>query len=254
MPGVVRGRLKRLYLGALNAQSGGQGLRATLPAGEIVRVLPEYAHLGWNPDEYRVFREIVKPGMTALDVGANAGAYALLLGQWVGRSGSVYAFEPAPDAFDGLRRHVELNDLREIVHPVNTAIGSAAATRPLLVAGTQGESRLAGESDDTRGAVNVAVTSIDEFCAQRTLAPAFIKIDVEGSELDVLRGARETIRRSGRELALFVEMHPAVWTRTGVTRGDILDELERQSLEAESIIPGYDPWSIEGISVRLRPV
>src|SRR5580704_11758198 len=71
MPPALRVWLKRLYVAALTLQSGGRGLSASLPGGEVVRVLPEYAHLSWNPDEYRSFREVVRPGMTALDIGAN---------------------------------------------------------------------------------------------------------------------------------------------------------------------------------------
>src|SRR6185295_17176098 len=103
----IRQPLKRIYLRALTLQTRGRGLPASLPGGESVRVLPEYSYLSWNPDEYRAFRAAVGPGMTAFDVGANVGAYSLLLGQWVGATGSVFAFEPAPAARDGLQRHID---------------------------------------------------------------------------------------------------------------------------------------------------
>ena len=252
MHAAVRSLLKRWYMAALTAQSGGKGLPAALPGGERVRVLPEHGHLGWNPDEYRAFRDAVRPGMTALDVGANVGAYALLLGQWVGPAGTVYAFEPAPETFDGLVRHIHLNGLQAIVHPVRTAIGASATSALLLAAGTHGESRLATPSDGTAGAISVPVTTIDEFCEAHRLTPAFVKVDVEGAELDVLRGARETIRRCRRDLALFVEMHPTIWRTIGVARSEILDELARQSLEVAALVPSQDPWSLEGACVRLE--
>jgi FkbM family methyltransferase len=250
---ALRVRLKRLYVAALTLQSGGRGLLASLPGGEVVRVLPDHAHVCWNPDEYRSFREVVRPGMTALDIGANVGAYSLLLGQWVGPAGSVYAFEPAPLMFDGLVRHIELNDLARVVHPVRAAVGRTSATAPLVVAGTRGESRLAGASDTGMPTIDVAVTTIDEFCAQHHLTPAFIKVDVEGAELDVLRGARATIRRSLPQLSLFVEMHPGVWPMVGVSRQDILTELATQSLEAIALAPTPDIWALEGLCVRLVP-
>src|ERR1700681_1202507 len=128
MSPALRVRLKRLYVAALTLRSGGRGLSASLPGGEVIRVLPEHAHLSWNPDEYRSFREVVRPGMTALDIGANVGAYSLLLGQWVGPAGAVYAFEPSPRVFDGLVRHIELNHLAGVVHPVRAAVGGTSAT------------------------------------------------------------------------------------------------------------------------------
>jgi FkbM family methyltransferase len=180
------------------------------------------------------------------------GAYALLLGQWVGRSGAVYAFEPAPDAFDGLCRHITLNDLQTVVHPVQAAVGAVPTNGRLLLATTSGESRLATPSENETAATNVLVTTVDEFCERHRLMPSFIKVDVEGAELDVLRGARETIRRSPA-LALFVEIHPTIWRRIGVTRDEFLDELARQSLDVESLVPGQDPWAVEGVALRLRP-
>jgi FkbM family methyltransferase len=249
----IRQPLKRIYLRALTLQTRGKGLAASLPGGETVRVLPEYGFLSWNPDEYRAFRDAVRPGMTALDVGANVGAYSLLLGQWVGPSGAVAAFEPAPDVHDGLRRHIHLNALDAIVTPVRAAVGAEAGTAHLVVAKTPGESRLATSADGDATTVAVPVTTIDEFCAQAHLTPDFIKIDVEGAELDVLRGARETIRRTRGRLSLFVEMHPSRWRSSGLTLTAVRAELDAQQLDAVSLTAGADPFAIEGICVRLVP-
>jgi len=249
----IRQPLKRIYLRVLTLQTRGRGLPASLPGGETVRVLPEYGFLSWNPDEYRAFRDVVRPGMTALDVGANVGAYSLLLGQWVGTSGAVVAFEPAPAAHDGLRRHIHLNALDAIVTPVRAAVGAEAGTAKLVVARTPGESRLAMSADGDATTVAVPVTTIDEFCAREHLTPDFIKIDVEGAELDVLRGARETIRRTRGRLSLFVEMHPSIWRRAGSTLADVRAELDAQQLDVVSLTAAADPFAIEGICVRLVP-
>jgi FkbM family methyltransferase len=250
---AIRRPLKRIYLRALTLQTRGKGLAASLPGGETVRVLPEYSFLSWNPDEYRAFRDAVRPGMTAFDVGANVGAYSLLLGQWVGPSGAVVAFEPAPDVHDGLRRHIRLNALDAIVTPVRAAVGAQPADGRLVVAGTPGESRLATSTDDDATTIAVPVTTIDEFCAREHLTPDFIKIDVEGAELDVLRGARETIRRTRGRLSLFVEMHPSRWRSSGLTLTAVRAVLDAQQLDAVPLTAGADPFAIEGICVRLVP-
>ena len=250
---AVRRRLKALYLRALTIRTGGRGLRATLPGGETVRVLPAYAFLSWNPDEYRAFREHARDGMTALDIGANAGAYALLLGQWAGRSGSVAAFEPSPSAFEGLRRHVRLNGLDGVVTPVRSAVGAAVGTLPFVVDAAAGEGHLASAAEAAAATTTVAVTTIDAFCARERIAPDFIKIDVEGAELDVLRGARATIERGRGRLALFVEFHPSLWPSRGISRADLERELERLGLTVVSIVPDVDPWTLEGVAVRLVP-
>jgi FkbM family methyltransferase len=260
----IRRRLKRWYHYALNLQSRGAGLPRVLPGGEVIRVLPQYEYLGWNPDEYRAFREAVRPGMVALDVGANVGAYSTLLGRWVGATGAVFAFEPAPNVFDGLVRHIEINGLTGIVRPIAAAVGGSSAAAPFLLADSAGESRLAGGSDTPASSlqppparvrtISVPVTTIDEFCARERLAPDFIKIDVEGAELQALRGARETIRARRGHLALFVEMHPSIWPALGFGREDLVSELRAQSLEAQPLIPVADMWALEGICLRLVAV
>ena len=255
---AIRRHLKRWYHYALTLQSRGAGLPRVLPGGEVIRVLPQYEYLGWNPDEYRAFREAVRPGMVALDVGANVGAYSTLLGLWVGASGAVFAFEPAPSVFDGLVRHIEINGLIGIVRPIAAAVGGLSTTAPFLVADSAGESRLAASSPQPPASglhtISVQVTTIDEFCAREHLAPDFIKIDVEGAELSALRGARETIRARRGHLALFVEMHPSIWPALGLSREDLVAELRAQSLEAHPLIPVADMWALEGICLRLVAV
>jgi FkbM family methyltransferase len=243
---------RRAYHAAWMLQTGGQGLSCRLPSGEVVQVLPEHRYLSWNPVEYAAFRSAVRPGTTALDVGANVGAYAILLGQWVGPSGRVFAFEPAAAAFDGLVRHVGLNRRHGVVVAVSAAVGDRDGQGRLAIADTAGESRLADDSDPAP-TVPVPVVTIDTFCRREAIEPSFIKIDVEGGELAALRGARETIRRAGRALTLFVEFHPSIWPLIGMCRADVEAELERQRLRVEPL-SDEDPWKLEGMAVRLVPL
>jgi FkbM family methyltransferase len=248
-PGIRRW-LKRAYHGALMLQSGGRGLPCFLPGGEHLRALPEFRHISWNASEYRAFRDVVGPGHVALDVGANVGAYALLLGQWVGPTGRVFAFEPAPDVYTALSRHIRLNHLGDVVRPVAAALSDREAETPLVLGGTAGESRLAvpGDTGEIR---SVRSTTIDRFCALQGVAPDFIKVDVEGWEVAVLRGARDTIRSRGSSLALFVELHPSIWPALNLSRRDFEAELDAQNLQMAPLTPGENPWAIEGVAVRL---
>ena len=238
------------YHAAWMLQTGGRGLSCTLPSGEVIRVLPEHRYLSWNPIEYAAFRGAVRPGTVALDVGANVGAYSVLLGQWVGASGRVYAFEPSPATFCGLVRHVALNAQDGVVTPIAAAVTDRDGAGDLIVAETAGESRLAGSNERARTTLSVPTVSIDSFCAREGLQPSFIKIDVEGAEVAVLRGARETIRRGGSGFALFVELHPSIWRLTGTARADFESEIGSQGLKVAPLTSD-DPWSVEGMVVRL---
>ncbi|HEX6910970.1 MAG TPA: FkbM family methyltransferase, partial [Longimicrobium sp.] len=77
-------------------------------------------------------------------------------------------------------------------------------------------------------------------------------IDVEGWELEALRGARDTIARGGDGLALFVEMHPTAWRERGISPGEVRAELAAQGLRAVPLRPVADPWALEGECLRLE--
>lgn len=252
--GVLRNPLRNAYYWLLFLLTGGRGLRCILPNGEVVRLLPRFRYATWNPFEYAAFREVLRDGDVAIDIGANVGVYALLFGQWVGPRGRVYAFEPAAGARKGLTRHIALNALRDVI-----------VTRPEAITGKDGSTRFSG--DDANGAnrvitasehpdaptdvISVPAITLDRFCAEQGIRPALLKIDVEGAELDVLRGARETLRKGRGRLAVFVELHPDVWPVIGVSREAIESELDFQELRAVPLHDAGDPWTTNGECVRL---
>jgi FkbM family methyltransferase len=245
--GFARDRLRAAYHALLGR---GAGISAHLPGGEPVRVLPEYRHMGWNAVEYAAFRAATRPGGVVLDVGANVGAYSVLFGRWVGPEGRVYAFEPAVAALTGLRRHLALNGVEGVVRAVHAAVSDRRGWAALAGAGGQGTARLAEEGN--LGGETVETVTIDDFCAGEGTLPTLIKIDVEGWELEALRGARETVARGGDDLALFVELHPTLWRERGMEAAELRAELDRQRLRAEPLRPVSDPWSLEGECLRLR--
>lgn len=250
---IFHNPLRTLFRTAVGWLAGDR-LVATLPGGERVRMLPEHRQLAWNAEEYAAFKAVVAPGATVLDVGANLGAYTVLFAQWVGPGGRVFAFEPAPESRSGLSRQLELNGVETRVTVRPEAVAAASGTRLFQAEGLRGDNRLALPHGPAPAAVctSVPTTSIDEFCEQAGIEPDILKIDVEGAELEVLRGARRTIARLGARLAVFVELHPRVWRQSGVTRGDLEAEIAAQGLAIERIDSRGDPWTIEGVCVRVR--
>jgi len=243
--------LRRLHEFVLDLIPGDH-LVSTLPGGERVRVCARYRQLGWNPEEYAAFRTAVTPGATVFDVGANLGAYTVLFAQWVGPSGKVVAFEPAPASATGLRRLVALNDVSTRVEIVEAAVSSAVGTARFASDGASGANAVVDAAHAGRGVITVPTTSVDAFCETHGVRPDVIKIDVEGEELEVLRGARRTL--SLPSVQAFLELHPAAWAARGITAASIRAELDALGLTAEPLDPSIDAWNTEGISVRLRRV
>jgi FkbM family methyltransferase len=247
----LRRPLTRAYEAVLDRLPGDR-LVCHFPQGESVRLAAAFRQVTWNAEEYHAFKSDIASGDTVLDVGANLGAYAVLFGQWVGPAGRVFAFEPAPEARRGLERHVALNGLddRIVVRP--EAMSEREGTVRFRASGPHGDNRIMKiDGDDAADRIDVVTTSIDVFCRERNLQPRFIKVDVEGAELDVLRGARATIAAAGASLDLYVEMHPHLWPAFGTSQAEIEGELERQHLRPERLDGRPDVWCIEGVCLRL---
>lgn len=174
-------------------------------------------HRGWryrwrvDPDEIRWLRSVLGPGDIAVDIGAYKGGYTYWMRREVGSSGAVIAFEPQPRLCSYLEDCVAAFEWRNVT-VVGCALSSEPGRRTLLIPGapTPSEATSPGASllgaslpSGSRGYA-VDVDTLDRVLADRAPgAPVrLVKCDVEGHELDVFLGARETIERH-RPLILF---------------------------------------------------
>lgn len=147
--------------------------------------------------EMALLRTLVEPGMTIADIGANVGFYAVQMGQWVGAGGRVLAFEPDPFTFELLRRRTS------VAAPANLevrqfALGEARGTATLYCSAYNRADNRVGQRHDEPNveAIQIEVRTLDEYLAERGLPGVdALKIDVQGLEAQVLRGAEQTIRR-----------------------------------------------------------
>jgi FkbM family methyltransferase len=153
----------------------------------------------YEPETQDVLLRHIPRGSTVYDVGANVGFLTLLAARIVGEQGRVVAFEPLRDAVQFLRRHLELNGL-ENVQVVEAAVSRSPGRAAFQHGGDIRRGRLAV---DGTGAVEVKVVGLDDFCASgHAPAPDFLKIDVEGGELDVLLGAERILTKVRPLIAL----------------------------------------------------
>ena len=190
-----------------------QGFTMRLSAQEwIQRKLIEDGVHEWA--ETAILPTFVRRGWTAFDVGANIGYYSLILSRLVGPEGRVYAFEPNPLARERLEEHVAINGTSN-VEVTSLALGERLGEGRFRFdpdAPTSHEVPNWGSWSLARsrraGNVNVTFSTADlvvRACAIERVH--FMKIDVEGLELSVLRGAREILHRH-RPFCL-VEFHAA---------------------------------------------
>jgi FkbM family methyltransferase len=160
--------------------------------------------------------ESLVSGDVLYDIGANVGAYSLIAATKVGPTGRVVAFEPSYATFAHLCDNIVLNDVQDIIVPVPVPLGGETTLATFnyhkLVPG-HARHAIGDDAEDARGDTPVyrqpvLLTRLDDLVAQFALpAPRFIKIDVDGAEAGVLRGARETLaQRSLHELMIEVDV------------------------------------------------
>jgi FkbM family methyltransferase len=141
----------------------------------------------------RAIELLVRPGDVCIDVGANVGAVTLAMALRVGDAGHVHAFEPGPPTFDRLKQNLRLNPaLRARVTPVQRGLSDA----PGLLHWREAEGHPGNASLRKSGSDRVRVITLDDYAARRRLGRiAFVKIDVEGMEPNVLRGGQKILDR-----------------------------------------------------------
>lgn len=144
----------------------------------------------------------IKPGMTALDIGAHCGYFTLLMADLVGPSGFVHAFEPNPSMAALLQTSLQINgyDQRAIVHQV--ALGDRAETVGLMI--PEHEPKNAHVVPHREGIASVQGERLDAF---PVLDADIIKIDVEGAEENLWTGMTGLLEQD-RPLTIFLEFTP----------------------------------------------
>lgn len=143
-----------------------------------------------------VLCERIRPGDVACDVGANVGYFTLLMSRLCGETGKVLAFEPHAPNLVYLRRHLDLNRCTNVT-VVRAAVGARSGRARFAPTHSRWTARL-----DPAGELEVEVVSLDALLAAGTSPPAFVKIDAEGAEIEVLRGAGRLVLESGPAMVI----------------------------------------------------
>jgi FkbM family methyltransferase len=167
--------------------------------------LTGYWYVGWpDYEELKFLEKFLRAEDVFYDVGANAGAYSVFA---AGLGCRVVSFEPVPATFARLKENAELNDTGKFSLR-RCAVGSSKGSLKMTV--HQGPGNHVLQSDEVADFVEVEVTTLDRELLDLP-GPTFIKADIEGFELEMLRGATQVLR-SDRLLGLLIEtFRPHNW-------------------------------------------
>lgn len=212
-----RGRLVQTQAFRHWAKSQGSPVLAILRSGEKIFVDPT-DYIGamiflfgeFDPAVSSVIRRLLRPGDQFIDVGANVGSETIPAASCCGVRGKVYAFEANPDAASMLKNSLEYNGLEWVTLSTNAVSDQTGTLKLTIPAGNAGIASVAVESEETVEShhvrkVNVKAVMLDEILDLRASKIRLLKIDVEGHELNVLRGAQELLK-SGKVENILIEI------------------------------------------------
>jgi len=180
-----------------------------------------------EPELFAFYERFLAPGMVVVDAGANIGLHSLFFSRRITLGGAVYAFEPDPGIFDRLVSHVKQNVLGQI-KCFNVALGATPGFAEVVRddADTSRTSVRLAEAPQHASVARVPIESLDNFATRERVEKIdFLKVDVEGFEAEILRGAM-CLLREGRIGVLQVEIDSKSLGRAGSCASSVLGLLE----------------------------
>jgi FkbM family methyltransferase len=211
----------------------GNGLRRKIN-GYSVRLPTRY--INYFPSDYEAanfhfLKQYLRKGDTVLDIGAHIGVFSSAAAILTGEKGKVYAFEPSKQTFDLLQKTISINKSGNVVEGVHAAIGGYTGKINFFVssiAGDNSNSIVAYKEDRELFPAEVDIFTIDDFVAAHKIEQIkYMKIDVEGAELDALKGARYVLKRM--QPFIILAIHPEAIAAKGDSLKNIYDLITNAS-------------------------
>jgi FkbM family methyltransferase len=191
--------------------------------------------------ELEVYQKIIKSGMTVVDAGANIGLYSLIASKLVGPKGKVFSFEPSKKTFTRLLENIKLNKCNNIT-PIDTGLGDQENLTLTLQqdAGNGDAERYLSPTNNENIRGNTVTPKIEEEqvvidmldnCLERFGVKKidFLKIDTEGFEYYILKGASKVIQNSPN-IMILLECTETLTARAKTSQKDVFDILKGHNL------------------------
>jgi FkbM family methyltransferase len=187
----------------------------------------------FEPLETNLVKNEVHSDDVVIDVGANVGYYTLLMAKLTGQNGKVFSFEPEPSNFNLLKENVEINSYQNVTLE-QKAVANMNGKTKLYLCETNTEMHRLYQSNSKKfnKSIEVDVTTLDDYFKKSKYLNKinFIKIDAEGSELDVLKGMK-TILKENIKLKIMLEFIPRHLLGSGSEPQELIEFLQNQNFQ-----------------------
>jgi FkbM family methyltransferase len=196
LPALLRGREGRIQRGL------GRGLRFNGANSAMGFVLGTH-----DPEVQYALGRLLRPGMTAYDIGANVGFTAMLAAKCVAPGGRVVCFEPLAEPASQILQNAALNGFSFVeAHQVALASSDGEAEFFVSAESTWGRLSQAGPAPQQNGVIRVPMRTLDSFASEHGLPPPHvIKMDVEGVEASVIAGGKKLL--AAARPIMIIELH-----------------------------------------------
>jgi FkbM family methyltransferase len=205
---VQQERSLRERVGVLAAPSpiGFDGLMIECSAADANSSVVYLYGFSDNVTSFALYRRYAMTGTVAIDIGANLGLHALVLSRCVGSQGRVFAYEPFAPIYRRLTANVGLN---HAVNIVTRPYGLGERTGTMRFNDHVGEFNIGKGRVASEGNATIEIRALDDELRGVNAPVSLVKIDVEGFELAVLKGAQETLRR--HTPVILMEYNPSAY-------------------------------------------
>lgn len=197
----------------------------------------------------------LKSGMRVLEVGANIGYYAMMEAKIVGTKGHIYAFEPSPPNFATLKANVLLNNLESQFTLYNKAAGSKIGKAKFYISNLGNLSSFIKRVDKSHikdvDYIYVDVVKLDDFIKENPID--YLRMDVEGFELEVLKGMEETFKSGKGPKKLFIEVHSELLHKIDSSAEKLLLQMQAYDYDvSKAFFRGNPKVSVKSMKQLLK--
>jgi FkbM family methyltransferase len=203
--------------------------------------------------QLNAFQQILKPSMVVVDAGANIGLYSMIASKIVSVEGKVFAFEPSIESFNRLNSNIKLNNLKNIIY-INEGLGEEANNLILRQDEGYGDAERYLFSDNEapdiglediilKNEEEIVINTLDNNLLKRNINKIdFLKIDTEGFEYYILKGAEEILKNSP-DIVIFMECTPFGTARANTSQAEVFKILEDNNLNIFFWNHDLNEWS-----------
>lgn len=181
-----------------------------------------------------LIQRILKPGSIVIDIGANIGFFTKFLSGCVGEKGHVYAFEPDKTNFHHLKNELKGSTNTTIVQK---AVSATSGKLTLYTSDLLNVDHRTYEPENYRDKYSVEKTSVDDFVNGRFKVD-FIKMDIQGFEMEALKGMENTLRNNN-DIVLLMELWPYGLLQAGSSVTEVVDFIAAIGLNIYSVHSGF---------------